>query len=509
MPEGVNIMSASDLMLTFLSHVSDFDVKYINGLNPFTIKVDGEETYIYIKNLSPAQLSNNNPDVWRIQLPMRDDFEKIKESESPFVLLGYDSENDVYTTWNPYWCKQRLNVGKSVSLYSRLSLQQRVKKSGEIEQLPLNNDGDVVCIPGNRIYEYMKSFKDYYPEETVFVAKNSSLQNRSRQASTPEELFAAFADMIQLSQLNDYAKYLLDNGRSKSTVGNYLNALGYVRENGLLAKYKHLFMSCQNYSQYPVPMKTFSTTDKIKQKDVSWHGAIRAALNRYVEFWQHKTETEPVQMLMFDLASEEPIEQRYYKADEFGKIIEVDDELSKLIKPMMKEEYPDFEAIINMAIEFYPEDVTAKMTPVDWISLFEEIKKKKGKPKKDKIKESQINSQKEETSKDVSGTQKRKATILRVEMPDGKVIQYSNATETYVEIVESNYPDLIEEIDFGFPVIAKEKMPDFKTTKRAQSQLSNGYWLCTNFSTSDKANILQKISDELGLELKIEVIEKE
>ena len=133
MSEGTNLMSASDLMLTFLSHTSAHDVKYIGGLNPFTIRVDGEETYIYIKNLSPAQLSNNNPDIWRIQLPVRDDFDRIKESESLFVLLGYDKENDVYTTWNPYWCKQRLNVGKSVSLYSRLSLQKRVHKTGEIE----------------------------------------------------------------------------------------------------------------------------------------------------------------------------------------------------------------------------------------------------------------------------------------------------------------------------------------------------------------------------------------
>ena len=42
MPEGTNLMSASDLMLTFLSHTSAHDVKYIGGLNPFTIKVDGE-----------------------------------------------------------------------------------------------------------------------------------------------------------------------------------------------------------------------------------------------------------------------------------------------------------------------------------------------------------------------------------------------------------------------------------------------------------------------------------
>lgn len=151
MNEGPTILSSSDLVLTFLSNVNGQDVRYINGNNPFTIKIDGEDAFIFIKNLSPARLSNNNPDIWRIQLPMKDEFERIKMSATLFLLFGYDAENRVYTTWNPYWCKQRLNVGKSVSLYSRLSLQKRVAESGNIEKLELNNDGDVVCIPANQI----------------------------------------------------------------------------------------------------------------------------------------------------------------------------------------------------------------------------------------------------------------------------------------------------------------------------------------------------------------------
>ena len=101
MNEGPTILSASDLMLTFLSNMSGQDVRYISGSNPFAIKIDGEDAFIYIKNLSPAQLSNGNPDVWRIQLPTKDEFNSIKESSTLFILLGYDAENMVYTTWNP------------------------------------------------------------------------------------------------------------------------------------------------------------------------------------------------------------------------------------------------------------------------------------------------------------------------------------------------------------------------------------------------------------------------
>ena len=111
--------------------------KHIDGLNPSRIYFDGVEYYIYIKNLSPAQLSNNNPDIWRIQLPIRDIFEIIKESPVPFILLGYDAYNDVYATWNPHWAKQRLNVAKSVSFYSRLSVQENAHTTGQIQRFEL------------------------------------------------------------------------------------------------------------------------------------------------------------------------------------------------------------------------------------------------------------------------------------------------------------------------------------------------------------------------------------
>lgn len=160
-------------------------LKTYRGINPFYIEVDQQGIFVYIKNLSPARLSNNNPDIWRIQLPVKEEFWGIKNSDALFFLFGYDSDNKVYTTWNPYWCKQRLNIGKSVSLYSRLSLQQRVHQGGMIEQMELNNEGLVVCLPEDKVYLYIKSYKDYFPEETLFVAKGSRIQKRLKSMVDP------------------------------------------------------------------------------------------------------------------------------------------------------------------------------------------------------------------------------------------------------------------------------------------------------------------------------------
>lgn len=36
-----------------------------------------------------------------LQLPKKDEFETIKNGPIDFVLLGYDADNEVYTTWHP------------------------------------------------------------------------------------------------------------------------------------------------------------------------------------------------------------------------------------------------------------------------------------------------------------------------------------------------------------------------------------------------------------------------
>lgn len=135
-------ISRYSLQQIFIESLKDCDsFKIIDGLNPFHIMLNGKELYIYIKNLSPAYFSN--PDVWRVQLPKKDEFETIKNGPIDFVLLGYDADNDVYTIWHPKWAKQRLNNGESVSFYSRLSLQKEAASTQAIKRLSLNNEGEV------------------------------------------------------------------------------------------------------------------------------------------------------------------------------------------------------------------------------------------------------------------------------------------------------------------------------------------------------------------------------
>ncbi len=374
MIEKPTILTSSDLVLAFLSHVQGQDIEYLSGNNPFFVKINGRDSYVYIKNLSPAHLSNNNPDIWRIQLPVKEEFDNIKNSAAPFFLFGYDAENKVYTSWNPYWCKQRLNVGKSVSLYSRYSLQKRVAETGIIEQIELNNDGDVVCIPASQIYQYIKSVKDYYPEETMFIAKGSKIQKRIQEKSNP----------------------------------------GLFNE-------------------------------------------------------------DDARNLIYD-----------YNVDEFGKLQALDMSIIPILYPYYKgRDYPDYEKMIEIASGHYPSDVTDKMNPVDWIKLFDDttwcVKNKR---------------------------RNRKPNLnLRITEQNGNVIQNTSPLDTFIRVIENSYPDLLLEINFGIPVISKNRLPDFPGgTKRSQRKISGGFYLSTNFDTTTKAKILQRISDELELGWRIDIL---
>ena len=163
-------ISRYTLQQIFIESLEECDsFRIIDGLNPFHIMLNGKELYIYIKNLSPAYFTN--PDVWRVQLPKKEEFDTIKEGNIDFVLLGYDADNDVYTTWHPKWTKQRLNNGESVSFYSRLSLQEEVASSQDIKRLSLNNDGEVIAFPREHLEFILSNLKTFFQDDSASVLR--------------------------------------------------------------------------------------------------------------------------------------------------------------------------------------------------------------------------------------------------------------------------------------------------------------------------------------------------
>lgn len=502
-------LSSIELFHKFFENARGHDVRNLKGKNPFLLRIDGREMYIYIKNLSWAQLSTGSLDNWRVQLPIRDEFNEIKQSDKLFVLLGYDKENHVYTSWNPYWCKQRLNVGKSVSLYSRYSLQKEVSFSKKIRRQELQNGGDVICIPERQIYQYLSNITDYYPIETTYIAVGSSIEKKKKTNSTANSLFESF---INIFNKDKYRKYLEEIGEPVYWQTKFPAEIERVLKYGFLNKYSYLFLKYNSLANYKEAVDSFLSLEIIKKSRIINYFYLKMGLYKYLMYCakcgidsqvkeediiaiiKKGEEIKPI-IINKEVDKVSPKQEQIvfpdsslpnYKIDKFGKLISLDAYLLDKLRPMVMDvDYPDYQAMAMEVKSYYPPEVTDKMTPVDWMNLFESINWKKIKvdsPLDDK-------------------------PSLRVTMHDGRVIQHKRSSDTFVEVIENCFPDLIADIDFGTKVISKERFPDFDCgAKRSQVQLSTGHWLSTHSSNSFKAKILRRISDELELGLKVEVV---
>jgi hypothetical protein len=173
---------AKELKLKFIETLSDLkNFSYEDG-NPFLIKIGTKRFFIFLKNLSPAYFKNS-PDVTRVQLPYSNHFSKIFKADIPFVVLGYDVDNDTVVSWNPKHIKQRLNLKSNVSLYSRESLQKKVKPN-EFKSGYLSNGEKIIIFKRVRL----TSFFDNIP--TLF--KEIKVEKEDEKTSIANENFTVY-----------------------------------------------------------------------------------------------------------------------------------------------------------------------------------------------------------------------------------------------------------------------------------------------------------------------------
>lgn len=140
-----------------------YDFSY-EGSNPFMMTLGEQRFFVFLKNISPAYFKNR-PDVTRVQLPASEHYKKILKSDIPFIILGYDAENDVFVNWNPDEIKQRLNSKNNVSLYSRRSIQESVKGK-EFKEEVLNTGGKFILFKRHLIVDFFRDLKNLYDFET-------------------------------------------------------------------------------------------------------------------------------------------------------------------------------------------------------------------------------------------------------------------------------------------------------------------------------------------------------
>lgn len=137
-------LAAQELKEKFIEAFNKFDdfVYLEEEDNPFFINFKDKIYAVFLKNISPAYFKAS-PDITRVQLPFSNHFAKIQYTDSPFIILGYDVDNNTMVCWNPKKVKERLNTKSNVSLYSRESLQENVG-IGEFKKGFLSNGEKII-----------------------------------------------------------------------------------------------------------------------------------------------------------------------------------------------------------------------------------------------------------------------------------------------------------------------------------------------------------------------------
>lgn len=199
------------LMREVLDQSTEF--RYIVGLQPFFMSFQDKEYYIYVKNISSAYFSDRDKTT-RAQLPIKPEFDSIKSSPNPFIFLGYDGLHDVFVCWNYHVAKERLNVGKSVSFYSRIFFQSEVQE-GSFVRRKLKNGDIPVLFKRSSLIDFFKNIDTFFAP--VILQKNN------------------FIDAIGNYNYEERFKiYLKENKKlSDKSIKNYSNALKSKISKGL------------------------------------------------------------------------------------------------------------------------------------------------------------------------------------------------------------------------------------------------------------------------------------
>lgn len=256
------------LMREILDQSIDF--QYISGHQPFFMSFADKRYYVYVKNISSAYFSDRDKTT-RAQLPIKPEFDLIKSSPYPFIFLGYDGLNDVLICWNYNIAKERLNVGKSVSFYSRTFFQSDVKE-GEFVRRRLKNGDFPVLFKRSFLIEFFKKIETFFPNEQISIFNYEAFISKINN----EERFKSFLGV---------SKKLSDK-----SISNYSGALsGRITEG--IKKYfiptlETIFLLNNIEVLQKIKTKLFEK-EEYKELNITGKNMYSCAFDNYINFLEH------------------------------------------------------------------------------------------------------------------------------------------------------------------------------------------------------------------------------
>lgn len=157
------ILSPLDLKYVLIDSLKRYseDTTYLSGDNPYKFNINRTLRYIFIHNVHDSGRGRTNKDECRIQFSRTENFAAAKRSGLPVLFLGYYSQRDVFTAWDPFVQTRRINKRQVISIYSRFSAQARASRQG-IAVYVDGNSQTVITFRPDYLGLYIENFESMH-----------------------------------------------------------------------------------------------------------------------------------------------------------------------------------------------------------------------------------------------------------------------------------------------------------------------------------------------------------
>lgn len=345
--------------------------------NPVHFEYEGEEFYAYIKLLSPAYLKGC-PNVWRAQLTNHPLLPEIQRSKATFLLLGYDIDNKVFATWNPYKLKQRIGTAASPSFYSRLSEQKEVSTQQiDFKKLILHNDLEVLIFKPSYMPDFLLHVEEFFLDTSDYVAIGSKRRKGANET---------YRQFNNIKNIPLFRQYLLQQCTAdKADI--FARIVQTIIREGLISQHKTAFLQHDTIEEYRKETYTFAKDCAVSLRlDAS---TVRNALWRYVRFVESILKDSPLsaraqaenaetqQAEQKEEETEQPQEEEKAKKEDGvlvkdGKVVWINDnDMLLLLAPLLGNPDPQ-ERRLSEALKLVGERYASQypdMTLSDWTNL--------------------------------------------------------------------------------------------------------------------------------------------
>lgn len=166
------VLNSKDLRYLLIDNLklySDFSF-FVEGNNPYHFTVNKKSIHFFIRNTHSSGAGRGNPDECRIQINKTPAFLNALNTNELVFFFGYSDDFGTLTARNPFLLKERINQRRTISVYSRFSIQEKASKQG-IAVYEDSNGQKVISFRPEYLGLYLENYSEMHQSSEELLLK--------------------------------------------------------------------------------------------------------------------------------------------------------------------------------------------------------------------------------------------------------------------------------------------------------------------------------------------------